>query len=268
MIQSMPLASRGQECPATRTWLSDRRVSGPRASVARRGLAYRRPCSPPNVPLELPSSSTSGVRSPPTSVPSQSYATPTSPRCPPAPPVRPGSRYQRRRDPSASCAAALPLRARCSCGGVASIGLAMDSAALVAIAVLDSTAPATAVDVALTWPLRIERAWKWPGGEAAPPRHVVVAQRAKRHRVRDPDLTGRTAARGGVGPSRRRRAGPRPQVRTLGRSGYPGPGCERHPPVRWRPGRARFCAQPSAPARLVGDVRSRYRTGALTRLRS
>lgn len=54
----------------------------------------------------------------------------------------------------------------------------MDSAALVAIAVLDSTAPATAVDVALTWPLRIERAWKWPGGEAAPPRHVVVAQRA------------------------------------------------------------------------------------------
>ena len=54
----------------------------------------------------------------------------------------------------------------------------MDSAALVAIAVLDSTAPNTAVGDALAWPLRIERAWKWPGGGGAPPRHVVVAQRA------------------------------------------------------------------------------------------
>ena len=55
----------------------------------------------------------------------------------------------------------------------------MDSAALVAIAVFDSTAPDTAVGDALIWPLRVERAWKWPGGGAAPPpRHVVVAQRS------------------------------------------------------------------------------------------
>ena len=54
----------------------------------------------------------------------------------------------------------------------------MDSAALVAIAVFDSAAPDTAIGDALTWPLRIERAWKWPGGGAAPPRHVVVAQRS------------------------------------------------------------------------------------------
>lgn len=53
----------------------------------------------------------------------------------------------------------------------------MDSAALVAIAVFDSTAADPAVVDALIWPLRIERAWKWPGGGAAPPRQVVVAQR-------------------------------------------------------------------------------------------
>ena len=54
----------------------------------------------------------------------------------------------------------------------------MESAALVAIAVFDSTAADTAVGDALTWPLRIERAWKWPGGGAAPPRHVIVTQRS------------------------------------------------------------------------------------------
>jgi len=79
--------------------------------------------------------------------------------------------------PYARCAAASPLRARCSCGGVASIGRAMDSAALVAIAIPDSTASGTPDGYAPTWGLRIERAWKWPGGGAAPPRHVVVAQR-------------------------------------------------------------------------------------------
>src|SRR4030095_13420664 len=80
--------------------------------------------------------------------------------------------------PADRCAAAPPLRARCSCGGVASVGRAMDSAALVAIAVVDSTARDTAVGDASTWPLRIERAWKWPGGGAPPPRHVVGAQRS------------------------------------------------------------------------------------------
>jgi hypothetical protein len=54
----------------------------------------------------------------------------------------------------------------------------MDGAALVAIAVFDSTAADTAVGDALAWPLRIERAWKWPGGGAAPPRRIVVAQRS------------------------------------------------------------------------------------------
>lgn len=80
--------------------------------------------------------------------------------------------------PAARCAVAPPLRAWCSCGGVGSIGRAMDSAALVAIAVFDSTALDTAVGDALTSPLRIERAWKWPGGGATPPRHVVVAPRS------------------------------------------------------------------------------------------
>jgi hypothetical protein len=54
----------------------------------------------------------------------------------------------------------------------------MDSASLVAIAVVDSTVTDTFAVDAVTWPLRIERAWKWPGGEAAPPRHVVVASRS------------------------------------------------------------------------------------------
>ena len=80
--------------------------------------------------------------------------------------------------PSAHCAAVPALRARCSCGGVASIGRAMDSAALVAIAVFDTTAADTALADATTWPLLIERAWKWPGGGAAPPGHVIVAQRS------------------------------------------------------------------------------------------
>jgi hypothetical protein len=57
----------------------------------------------------------------------------------------------------------------------------MDSAALVAIAVLDSTAPGAGAAGANTWPLRIERAWKWPGGGAAPPRNVVVAQGSVRN---------------------------------------------------------------------------------------
>ena len=80
--------------------------------------------------------------------------------------------------PAAGCAAAAPLRALCSCGGVGSVGRAMESAALVAIAVPDSTAPGSAVGDARSWPLRIERAWKWPGGGAAPPRQVVVATRS------------------------------------------------------------------------------------------
>ena len=80
--------------------------------------------------------------------------------------------------PTDRCDAAPPLRARCSCGGVGSIGRAMDSAALVAIAVFDSTAPNTTVGEALTWPVRIERAWKWPGGGAVPPQQVVVAKRS------------------------------------------------------------------------------------------
>jgi hypothetical protein len=53
----------------------------------------------------------------------------------------------------------------------------MDSAALVAIVMPDSTVPAAAVRVASSWGVRIERAWKWPGGDATPPRHVTVAQR-------------------------------------------------------------------------------------------
>jgi hypothetical protein len=52
----------------------------------------------------------------------------------------------------------------------------MDSAALVAIVMPDTTAPAATIRVASTWAVRIERAWKWPGGDAAPPRHVTVAQ--------------------------------------------------------------------------------------------
>lgn len=54
----------------------------------------------------------------------------------------------------------------------------MDGAALVAIAVIDSTAAPVVAPDALIWPLRIERAWKWPGGGSAPPRHVIVAQRS------------------------------------------------------------------------------------------
>ena len=53
----------------------------------------------------------------------------------------------------------------------------MDSAALVAIAEFDGAAPDTVVGGdALTWSIRIERAWKWPGGGPAPPRRVVVTQ--------------------------------------------------------------------------------------------
>jgi hypothetical protein len=54
----------------------------------------------------------------------------------------------------------------------------MDSAAFVAIAVSDTTVADTIVGDVRISALRIERAWKWPGGGAAPPRHVVVAQRA------------------------------------------------------------------------------------------
>lgn len=82
--------------------------------------------------------------------------------------------------PPALCAAtettAAGSGAWCSCGGTASIGRAMESATLVAIAVLDSTVPGADNPAAETWPLRIERAWKWPGGGSVPPRRVVVVQ--------------------------------------------------------------------------------------------
>jgi hypothetical protein len=78
--------------------------------------------------------------------------------------------------PSAYCAAS-DRAARCSCGGSASIGRAMDSASLVAIAVVDTTGGIPAGPDARIWPLRIERAWRWPGDGAAPPRQVVVAER-------------------------------------------------------------------------------------------
>ena len=79
--------------------------------------------------------------------------------------------------PAARGTARAPVPARCSCGGSASVGRAMESAALVAIVTPDSTASAATIRAASTWAVRIERAWKWPGGDAAPPRDVTVAQR-------------------------------------------------------------------------------------------
>ena len=78
--------------------------------------------------------------------------------------------------PADSCAVPPGAGARCSCGGVGSVGRAMEGAALVAIAVADSVTVDAGGGETLAWPVRIERAWKWPGGGAAPPREVVVAR--------------------------------------------------------------------------------------------
>ena len=81
--------------------------------------------------------------------------------------------------PAAHCVPDPSVATRCSCGGVGSIGRAMNDAALVAIAVVDSSAPNMTIGAAVTWRVRIERAWKWPGAGDAPPRNVVVAQRSE-----------------------------------------------------------------------------------------
>ena len=57
----------------------------------------------------------------------------------------------------------------------------MDTATLVAIAVVDTTATSTTLGDAHVWPLRIERAWRWPGGGATPPLRVVVIQPSATH---------------------------------------------------------------------------------------